>query len=64
MSGSATGCSCSKSRLVSPGSGIEVGAGIGRGIFPISLPAFSCLSLDFGERMKEVLPAGLEKCSS
>ncbi len=39
MSGLLEGRSCAKLSDVSPGSGIDVGAGIGRGIGPIFLPA-------------------------
>ena len=35
MSGSWDGCVCSKSREESPGSGMEVGAGMGRATSPI-----------------------------
>ena len=40
MSGSASGRVCAKSSAVSPGSGSEVGAAIGRGMGPIFSPAW------------------------
>ena len=39
ISGSGSGCVCSKSKLVSPGSGMDFGAAIGLGTGPIFGPA-------------------------